>query len=530
MKNKDTRAAWSYHNGTKHPGGYLLDPYHTFDPRNRPTPFKIYADLEPIPLALDPSPAGGAALSAISSSSFRVDGERIPDIGALTRVLYFSAGITKVLRLSWGEYAFRAAACTGALYHIELYVVCGDLPGLEAGVYHFNPGDTPLNPPLPGGDYRGVLTKLRQGDYRRVLVDASGDEPSVASAPAIIVYTDVIWRNAVKYQTREYRHAFWDCGTILANTLAVASAHEMPSRVVAGFVDESVNRLLGLDTQREMALALVPLGHAKVGAGFKPAPTGSSPQVAPLSLRTAPISKHEIDFPAIREMHEASSLITRDEVASWRGQTPAMAMPAPEGRLFPLQPAKGDALPQDPVEQVIVRRGSTRQFERAPITFEQLSTAIERATRGVPADFLEPPGATLNHVYLIVSDVDGLPAGVYAFHRDLRALELLKEGDFRDEAGHLGLDQELPADASVNIYFLTDLRPVLERFGNRGYRAAQLDASITAGRLYLAAYAQRFGATGLTFYDDEVTDFFSPHAHGKSVTFLLALGKRARRG
>jgi hypothetical protein len=44
---------------------------------------------------------------------------------------------------------------------------------------------------------------------------------------------------------------------------------------------------------------------------------------------------------------------------------------------------------------------------------------------------------------------------------------------------------------------------------------------------YLAAYAQRFGATGLTFYDDAVVEFFSPHAAGKSVMFLLALGHRA---
>jgi hypothetical protein len=26
-----------------------------------------------------------------------------------------------------------------------------------------------------------------------------------------------MWRNAIKYQAREYRHAFWDSGTILAN-------------------------------------------------------------------------------------------------------------------------------------------------------------------------------------------------------------------------------------------------------------------------------------------------------------------------
>ncbi|MFQ5873270.1 MAG: hypothetical protein ACE5JL_05665 [Dehalococcoidia bacterium] len=71
--------------------------------------------------------------------------------------------------------------------------------------------------------------------------------------------------------------------------------------------------------------------------------------------------------------------------------------------------------------------------------------------------------------------------------------------------------------------------PVLERYGNRGYRMAQLEGGIIGGRLYLAAYAQRLGASGLTFFDDDVTEFFSPSARGKSVMFLMALGKSARR-
>jgi hypothetical protein len=103
-------------------------------------------------------------------------------------------------------------------------------------------------------------------------------------------------------------------------------------------------------------------------------------------------------------------------------------------------------------------------------------------------------------------------------------LELLTEGDFRRASGRLGLSQQLPADAAVNIYCLASLLPILTRFGNRGYRAAQLEGGITGGRIYLAAYAQHFGATGLTFLDDEVTDFFSPHAAGKAVLFLTALG------
>ena len=106
----------------------------------------------------------------------------------------------------------------------------------------------------------------------------------------------------------------------------------------------------------------------------------------------------------------------------------------------------------------------------------------------------------------------------------------MKRGDFRHVAAHLGLDQQLPGDASVAVFLLADMTAILERFGNRGYRAVQLEAGIICGKFYLTAYAQRLGATGLTFYDDEVVDFFSPHAAGKTAVFLMALGKSVKRG
>jgi SagB-type dehydrogenase family enzyme len=158
----------------------------------------------------------------------------------------------------------------------------------------------------------------------------------------------------------------------------------------------------------------------------------------------------------------------------------------------------------------------------------QLSTMLDRTTRGIPADFLDPQGAQLNDLYLIANAVEGLPPGAYTFHRDPGVLECLKEGNFRAQAGYLGLEQQLPADAAVDIFFLADLQPILQRLGNRGYRAVQLEAGILSGKLYLAAYAQRLSATGLTFYDDDVMQFFSPHAQGKSVMMLVAIGKSAK--
>jgi SagB-type dehydrogenase family enzyme len=259
-------------------------------------------------------------------------------------------------------------------------------------------------------------------------------------------------------------------------------------------------------------------------------------EISPLGLETVPLSRREVDYPAMREMHAASSLHSAEEVEKWRGDAPArtpayktMTKPAPPaGALVPLQPSSDAEMPRDPIEQVILRRGSSRRFARSAITLPQLSTLLDRATRGVRADFLDPPEAQLNDLYLIVHAVEGLDSGAYVFHRHRGALECLKRGNFRAEAGYLGLEQELPADAAVDIFFLADLRPILERLGNRGYRAVQLEAGILGGKLYLGAYAQRLGATGLTFYDDDVIKFFSPHAEGRSAIFLVAVGNSAK--
>jgi SagB-type dehydrogenase family enzyme len=520
MKNRETDAAWAYHTATKHSDESIRTSRHYLDWENQPLPFKIYPELDPIPLPEHLSSSDVPALKAISVPGAEPDRQIAPALQALAEILFLSAGITKRRKYPGGEMLFRAAACTGALFHIDLYVVCGDLEDLEAGVYQFSPQDF-------------ALRRLRAGDYRSFLVDASGKEPAIANAPCVIVSASTFWRNAWKYQSRAYRHCYWDNGTILANLLAAAGARKIPTKIVLGFVDTAVNQLLAFDREREAPLSLVALGHSSAGSG-------PSLPIVPLALETTALSKTEVNYPAMRAMHEASSLESEAEVAAWRerakkteGVTKAEAERKTDKetkpRLFSLEPLADDALPRDAIEEVVMRRGSTREFARESITFSQLSTMLDRGTRGIDADFLSPAEPMLNDLYLIVHAVEGLRPGAYVFRRAERALELLKEGDFRREAGYLGLGQMIPADCSVNVYFLADLKNIFERFGNRGYRAAQLEAAIMGGKLYLAAYAQRLGASGLTFFDDDVTEFFSPDASGKSVMFLIALGKSIKR-
>src|SRR5580704_10762597 len=275
MNNREIQAAWKYHDGTKHSYWSVRNNPHFLDWANRPLPFKIYPKIEPLPLPRHVPQTGVAALSAISEPVPSSHADSVPGVEDLARLLHFSAGITKQRAYPGGEIYFRAAACTGALYEIELYVLAGDLPGLDAGVYHFNPADVSLR-------------VLRKGNFRGNLAQATAMEPAVAHAPATIICTGTYWRNAWKYQARTYRHFGWDNGTLLANMLAVAAASGLSAKIGLGFVDAEVNRLLDLEIRREVSLCLVPIGCAP--GGSPPAPR----QAPALGLETIPLSQHEV--------------------------------------------------------------------------------------------------------------------------------------------------------------------------------------------------------------------------------------------
>src|SRR5262249_49148771 len=122
MNNRDIQAAWKYHDGTKHSYWSIRNRPNFLDWANRPLPFKIYPRIEPLPLPRDLPQTALAALSAILEPVSSVGGEFVPNVQDLARILHFSAGITKRRASEGGEVYFRAAACTGALYEIELYV------------------------------------------------------------------------------------------------------------------------------------------------------------------------------------------------------------------------------------------------------------------------------------------------------------------------------------------------------------------------------------------------------------------------
>jgi hypothetical protein len=245
----------------------------------------------------------------------------------------------------------------------------------------------------------------------------------------------------------------------------------------------------------------------------------------PLTLAVVPLSAHEVDYPLVRLAYAASTLPEGSAARAWLAHAEA----GPEGAAG--QPARSPAavaMPSRALGETILRRGSTREFPREPIAGERFRAILEAALRPLPLD-LEGPGPRVDTCFLVHA-VEDLAAGAYVWDPSTRGLRLLRPGAFRREGGELCLEQPLGADASAVAFFLADLDAVSARWGSRGYRAVNLAAGLLGGRLYLGAYGLGLGATGLTFYDDEVVRFFAPDSDGKEAIFVTALGPAARRG
>jgi SagB-type dehydrogenase family enzyme len=527
--------AREYHERTKHSPASVRESDFSLDFGNKPLPFPVYPSLPRHEPAERLRPTQQPALATVAEPA--VDPlagcEGSPpalDADLLSQLPYYSAGIVgeregndagvREADSEWErrreryDRLFAAASCTGKLYHVDCCLVCGGEAGVPAGVYRFDPPNY-------------AFDVLREGDYRGVLAEATGDHPGVADAPVTLVTTSTWWRNAWKYRERTFRHAFWDSGTLLANLLATAHGLDLRAEVVTGFAADPIADLLGVDPTDEAPLELVPVGDGD--------PVPDPPTVDPIDPESLPLSPAPVDYPVVHEAWRAGVLDDGDAAREWRQQgadrpADAPADPSTDGERYPLDPASHERAAKTPLPLAIRRRRSCREYEREPLSFRKFSTVLDRATRGAPLDVQNDgePALPLVTPYVVVHSVESLPAGAYRYHVDDGELELLREGTFREEAAHLALGQEWAGTPAANVYFLADLDRVVERLGDRGYRVAQLEAAIAGGRLYLATYAHRdLGGTGLTFFDDLVTEFFGPSAAGKTPMFLYVFGRAA---
>ena len=108
--------------------------------------YKRYPLSSKIRLSLNfPKAKNGFDKTILSRRSIKEFSNRSLTVPEITKLIYFSNGITKSLNLDYGiKQHFRVCPSAGALYPIELYVIALNVAKLAVGIYHYDPVENNL--------------------------------------------------------------------------------------------------------------------------------------------------------------------------------------------------------------------------------------------------------------------------------------------------------------------------------------------------------------------------------------------------
>lgn len=145
-------------------------------------------------------------------------------LAQLGQLLWAAQGITADGKL-------RTAPSSGALYPLELYVAVGQVRGLAAGVYHYDP-------------HAHSLRLVATGDVRRALAAAAVRQTWIATAPVVVVFGAIHARTAAKYGARAARYVHIEAGHAAQNLFLQAGDLGLGTADVGAFDDRGIARIL----------------------------------------------------------------------------------------------------------------------------------------------------------------------------------------------------------------------------------------------------------------------------------------------
>lgn len=465
-----------FHAFSSHSRAGVLTRAPSVDWGDPPAPFKHYTGASRMRL-----PAAGAGRTA----SF--------DLAALGDVLWHTTGVTQTR----GGLYLRASPSSGALFSTELYVAARTLPGLAAGLWHYDPQSH-------------ALERLRAVAYDDLLPGTIADE-ALHNAPALVAATAIFRRTGQKYRDRTYRYVLADLGHALENLRVAAGALGVHTRFVAAFDEARAAQTLGVNEAEEGVLAVIGLGAPTAPAAqseasssrwrFAPSAFASS---APLGVTAA--------------VHAATSLR-------------AASAPLPTSAAMPLPRPSPQRLNELPTPEhiapdwlsVIATRRSVRRYAATPLSLQVLAAVLSRMTT-LHGPLLSPAV----RANVIVHAVAGLTPGTYRYEPAHHAL-VQRRGPsaLRDAARAAALDQDVIGDAAA-VFVLSIDRATFaaDPLGPaRGYRHAFLEAGLVGERVYLEAVARGLGACAVgAFYDDEAAALVGVDPAREWVVHFAALG------
>lgn len=190
----------------------------------------------------------------------------------------------------------------------------------------------------------------------------------------------------------------------------------------------------------------------------------------------------------------------------FEGFTSSETVSVKETVSLPTPQYKGDIS----LEEAIYRRKSERTYADEPLALEEISqilwAAAGKVVDGVTGPTRAYPSAGGIYpldVYLVAGKIQGLKAGIYIYNWRQHSIDLIVEGDKRQELTNAALGQRMINQAPASLVFTADYPSTTSRYGSRGKtRYVPMDAGGASQNVYLQAAALNLNTVAIGAFRD----------------------------
>ena len=373
-----------------------------------------------------------------------------------------TSAITFEKKYKYDSYQLRVNPSAGALYPTEIYVQIRGIKGTIDGIYHLEVATNSLT----------LVYELIDDGLESYIL------PNCLVKGLIFLVSCAYYRSSWKYKNRSLRYCFLDSGHHLGAIEAAAYLQQKATQVIFDFDKVALNNDLGFENKEFVTAAVI------------------SGEIKPKTIRKLRLN---LPFVSATDYFEINTFIE----AGYKNTISNKS----EDNLFFTNNINTQVIPfncqKEQFLQTIITRRSARAFKRGAISQQEWQQIWHCLKQPLPTTSKEQI-----EIYLIINYVEGMESGLY------QELQLIKSGDFSEQAKYLCVNQALARDSAITLFFTSTYH---------NYQTAMQYAGWLGQRLYLISNYLGIGCSGIgAYYDDEVQEFLGTN---KNILYALAIGR-----
>lgn len=202
------------------------------------------------------------------------------------------------------------------------------------------------------------------------------------------------------------------------------------------------------------------------------------------------------------------------------------------GRKIELPPAAGYTGLS--VGVAVERRRSVRRYSGEAMSLSEFSHLLYYSEGITERRFglrAAPSAGALYPIelYPVVNNVEGLSSGIYHYSAEDHSLDVVREGDFREELARHGAGQRFMGRANVALIMTAVFERSRWRYRERANRYIFLEAGHIGQNVHLVATSLGLGSCAIgAFYDDGFNGMLGLDGVGESVIYIMVVGKTSK--